>query len=116
MVMVDARVVTVVQTITQVRAFVARHGAADARVPTTIPASVLALGAQGWRKAQFPLERGFAQEEGARCPAAEPDDVYYQPYNRKSQVELATQRYLAKTVPLAEQFAHEDDLRFASAG
>ena len=69
----------------------------------------LAGGTRAWREAGLPTETGTTRM------AAETDDVYYKPYDRRSQVEQAMQDYLDWEVALVEQVKREDYLRFGGA-
>ena len=80
--------------------------AADARGLTRIPASALVGGTRAWREA------GFELESGEQHLAAETDDVYYRPYDRRSQIDQAMHDYLAWEVALVDQLKREDYLRF----
>jgi rhodanese-related sulfurtransferase/predicted metal-dependent enzyme (double-stranded beta helix superfamily) len=88
----------------------ARLAAADAGALTRIPASALEGGTRAWREA------GFELESGEQRLAAEADDVYYRPYDRRSQIDQAMHDYLAWEVALVDQLKREDYLRFAGAG
>ncbi len=66
-------------------------------------------GTRAWREAALPLETGTTHM------AAETDDVYYKPYDRRSQIEQAMKDYLDWEVALVEQMKREDYLRFAGA-
>jgi len=72
-------------------------------------ALALAGGTRAWREAGLPMESGTTRM------AAESDDVYYKPYDRRSQVEQAMQDYLDWEVALVEQVKREDYLRFGGA-
>ena len=72
-------------------------------------ALALAGGTNAWRAAGLPLEAG------ATRMACEPDDVYYRPYDRQSQIEQAMKDYLDWEVALVEQLRREDYLRFDCA-
>ena len=84
----------------------ARLAALDAAGLTDAPLAVLAGGTQAWRVAGLPLE------EGNTRLAAETDDVYYKPYDRQAQIELAMQDYLDWEVALVEQVKRESYLTF----
>ncbi|MGH8736641.1 MAG: rhodanese-like domain-containing protein [Burkholderiales bacterium] len=66
----------------------------------------LAGGTEAWRAAGLPLEAG------ATRMASPADDVYYRPYDRRSQIEQAMKDYLDWEVALVEQLKREDYLRF----
>lgn len=84
----------------------ARFAAADLRSIASVPVKVLAGGTAAWRAAGLPIEGG----ETATWESAE--DVYYKPYDRKSQVEQAMQDYLDWEVALMEKIDRDSDVRF----
>ena len=84
----------------------ARFAAADLRAIVKVPVKVLAGGTAAWQAAGLPLEAG----ETAMWEPNE--DVYYKPYDRKSQVEQAMQDYLDWEVALMEKIARDSDVRF----
>ncbi len=63
-------------------------------------------GTEAWRAAGLPLEQGTTRMASAT------DDVYYRPYDRRSQIEQAMKDYLDWEVALVEQLKREDYLRF----
>ena len=71
-------------------------------------AGALALegGSAAWRAAGLPLEQGTTRMASAT------DDVYYRPYDRRSQIDQAMKDYLDWEVALVEQLKREDYLRF----
>jgi len=71
-------------------------------------AGALALegGTEAWRGAGLPLEQGTTRMASAA------DDVYYRPYDRRSQIEQAMKDYLDWEVALVGQLKREDYLRF----
>ncbi|CAM9271722.1 unnamed protein product [Phaeothamnion confervicola] len=84
----------------------ARFAAADLGRLASVPVKVLAGGTAAWRAAGFPLEAGETQ-------MWEPnEDIYYKPYDRKSQVEQAMQDYLDWEVALMEKIGRDTDVRF----
>jgi rhodanese-related sulfurtransferase len=84
----------------------ARFAATDLARLTTLPVRVLAGGTAAWRDAGLALEVGETQ-------MWEPnEDVYYKPYDRKSQVEQAMQDYLDWEVALMEKIGRDSDVRF----
>ena len=84
----------------------ARFAAADLRGLTGAEVRVLAGGTQAWRSAGLPLEAG----ETAMWEPAE--DVYYKPYDRKSQIEQAMQDYLDWEVALVDKIGRDSDVHF----
>ena len=86
----------------------ARFAAADLRSIASVPVKVLAGGTAAWRAAGLPIEVG----ETAMWESAE--DVYYKPYDRKSQVEQAMQDYLDWEVALMEKIDRDSDVRFVN--
>ncbi len=84
----------------------ARFAAAELRTMSSVPVKVLAGGTDAWRAAGLPIEAG-------ETAAWEPnDDVYYKPYDRKSQVEQAMQDYLDWEVALVEKIGRDSDVPF----
>ena len=84
----------------------ARFAAADLGGIASVPVKVLAGGTAAWRAAGMPVETGETVMWEAN------DDVYYKPYDRKSQVEQAMQDYLDWEVALMEKIARDSDVRF----
>jgi rhodanese-related sulfurtransferase/predicted metal-dependent enzyme (double-stranded beta helix superfamily) len=84
----------------------ARYAAADlsALLKRDVPA--LEGGTGAWRAAGLPLETGETQM------LEPPEDVWYKPYDHKSQVEAAMQDYLQWEVALLEQIRRDPDCRF----
>jgi len=66
-------------------------------------------GTRAWREAGLPIETGTSRM------AADTDDVYYKPYDRRAQIDQAMQDYLAWEVALVEQVSREGYLRFGGA-
>ncbi len=84
----------------------ARYAAADLARLITVPVKVLAGGFAAWRSAGLPIESG-------ETLMWEPnEDVYYKPYDRKSQVEQAMQDYLDWEVALMDKIGRDTDVRF----
>ena len=84
----------------------ARYAAADLARLTTVAVKVLAGGFAAWRSAGLPIESG-------ETLMWEPnEDVYYKPYDRKSQVEQAMQDYLDWEVALMDKIGRDTDVRF----
>ena len=84
----------------------ARYAAADLARLTAVPVKVLAGGFAAWRSAGLPIESG-------ETLMWEPnEDVYYKPYDRKSQVEQAMQDYLDWEVALMDKIGRDTDVRF----
>jgi rhodanese-related sulfurtransferase/predicted metal-dependent enzyme (double-stranded beta helix superfamily) len=84
----------------------ARFAAADVRRLTEVPVKVLAGGTAAWHSAGLPVESG----ETAMWESN--DDVYYKPYDGKSQVEQAMRDYLDWEVALVEKIARDSDVPF----
>jgi len=80
----------------------------DAASLTPARVRVLAGGTAAWTAAGFALER-----DSARLASAT-DDIYYRPYDGKSQIEQAMKDYLDWEVALVEQVKREPYLRFKS--
>jgi rhodanese-related sulfurtransferase len=87
----------------------AELAALDAAALTGTRVEVLQGGTAAWQAAGLPLEHG-----GTRLAAAT-DDVYYRPYDRRSQIEQAMKDYLDWEVALVEQLKREPYLVFRSA-
>ncbi len=84
----------------------ARYAAADIQGLAKVPVWVLAGGTDAWRAAGLPMETG-------QTKMWEPnEDVYYKPYDGKSQVEQAMRDYLDWEVALMEKIARDSDVRF----
>ena len=86
----------------------ARLAALDAAAVTPARVRVLAGGTAVWTAA------GLALESGLTRLACATDDVYYRPYDGKSQIEQAMKDYLDWEVALVEQTKREPYLRFGS--
>jgi len=84
----------------------AKLAALDASTLTGARVRVLAGGTAAWVAAGFALERGTTHLASAT------DDVYYRPYDGKSQIEQAMKDYLDWEVALAEQIRQEPYLTF----
>lgn len=84
----------------------AKLAALDARDITGAHVRVLAGGTAGWSAAGFALERGAAHLASAS------DDVYYRPYDGKSQIEQAMKDYLDWEIALVEQIEREPYFAF----
>ncbi len=84
----------------------ARFAAADLRLMAKVPVRALAGGTAAWRAAGLPLETG-------QTTMWEPnEDVYYKPYDGKTQVEQAMRDYLDWEVALMEKIGRDSDVRF----
>jgi len=84
----------------------AKLAALDARAITGARVRVLAGGTAAWIAAGFALERGTTRLASAT------DDVYYRPYDGKSQVEQGMKDYLDWEVALVEQIQREPYVAF----
>jgi rhodanese-related sulfurtransferase/predicted metal-dependent enzyme (double-stranded beta helix superfamily) len=84
----------------------ARYAAADLAALLGREVHALEGGTVAWRAAGFPLESG----EGRMLEP--PEDVYYKPYDHKSQVEAAMQDYLQWELGLLEQISRDPDCNF----
>jgi rhodanese-related sulfurtransferase len=84
----------------------AKLAALDARTLTGARMRVLAGGTAAW------VAAGLALERGTQHLASAADDVYYRPYDGKSQIEQAMKDYLDWEVALAEQIRREPYLVF----
>jgi rhodanese-related sulfurtransferase len=85
----------------------ARYAAADLTALLKRDVAALEGGTRAWKAAGLPMEAG---ETRMLEPPAE--DVWYKPYDRKSQVEAAMQDYLTWEVALVEQIRRDPDCRF----
>ena len=84
----------------------ARYAAADLAALLGREVHALEGGTDAWRAAGLPLEKGETR-------MLEPnEDVYYKPYDRKSQIEAAMRDYLQWEVALLEQIRRDPDCRF----
>jgi rhodanese-related sulfurtransferase len=84
----------------------ARYAAADLAALLKREVHALEGGTTAWRAAGLPLETGETRM------LEPPDDVYYKPYDHKSQVEAAMQDYLQWEVNLLEQIRRDPGCRF----
>ena len=78
----------------------ARYAAAD------LNAAALEGGTDAWRAAGLPMEAGETRM------LEPPEDVYYKPYDGKTQIEAAMRDYLDWEVALVEQIKRDPDCRF----
>jgi rhodanese-related sulfurtransferase len=85
----------------------ARFAAADLSQLLKREVPALEGGTAAWQAAGLPVEAG---ETRMLEPAG--DDVYYKPYDHRSQVEAAMQDYLQWEVALVEQIRRDPDCRF----
>jgi rhodanese-related sulfurtransferase/predicted metal-dependent enzyme (double-stranded beta helix superfamily) len=86
----------------------ARYAAADLRALLKRDVPALEGGTAAWKAAGLPLEAGETRM------LEPPEDVYYKPYDHRSQVEAAMQDYLQWEVALLEQIHRDPDCRFKS--
>ncbi len=84
----------------------ARLAALDAAGLTEARVQVLEGGTAAWKAEGLPLESGSTRL------AAATDDVYYRPYDRRSQIDQAMQDYLDWEVALVQQIERESYLAF----
>ena len=84
---------------------VARYAAADL-MQLGIDAMALEGGTNGWASAGLPMQAGETKM------LEPPEDVYYKPYDGKSQVESAMRDYLQWELALLEQIRRDPDCRF----
>jgi len=84
----------------------ARYAAADLAALLGRAVHALAGGTDAWRAAGLPLEQGETHM------IEPPEDVYYKPYDHKTQIEGAMQDYLLWEVALLEQIRRDPDCRF----
>ena len=83
-----------------------RYAAADLSELLKRDVRVLEGGTAAWQKAGLPME------DGETRMLEPPEDVYYKPYDHKSQVEAAMQDYLQWEVNLVAQIRRDPDCRF----
>ncbi|MGQ0654415.1 MAG: rhodanese-like domain-containing protein [Betaproteobacteria bacterium] len=83
----------------------ARYAAADL-AELGVDAAVLEGGTDAWRAAGLPMEAG---ETKMLEPA---EDVYYKPYDGRTQIEAAMRDYLQWELALLEQIKRDPDCRF----
>jgi rhodanese-related sulfurtransferase/predicted metal-dependent enzyme (double-stranded beta helix superfamily) len=88
----------------------ARFAAADLAALLGREVRALEGGTAAWRAAGYPLDRG-----GEGRWLEPPEDVYYKPYDHKTQVEAAMQDYLQWEIALLEQIARDPDCGFREA-
>jgi len=84
----------------------ARHAAADLGQLLGREVRALEGGTGAWSAAGLLLEKGETRM------LEPPEDVYYKPYDQKSQIEAAMQDYLQWEVALLEQIRRDPDCRF----
>jgi rhodanese-related sulfurtransferase len=84
----------------------AKLAAVDAAALTETRVAVLRGGTDAWKAEGLPLERGTTRF------AAATDDVYYRPYDGKTQIEQAMRDYLDWEVALVVQLEREPYLAF----
>jgi rhodanese-related sulfurtransferase/predicted metal-dependent enzyme (double-stranded beta helix superfamily) len=84
----------------------ARFAACDAAALGANRAWALAGGTAAWSAAGFPLESGTTRHASAA------DDLYYRPYDGKSQIEQAMKDYLSWETALLAQIEREPYLKF----
>jgi rhodanese-related sulfurtransferase/predicted metal-dependent enzyme (double-stranded beta helix superfamily) len=84
----------------------ARYAAADLTQMLGREVRVLEGGTDAWRAACLPLEQGETRM------LEPPEDVYYKPYDHKTQIEAAMQDYLQWEMALLEQIRRDPDCRF----
>jgi rhodanese-related sulfurtransferase/predicted metal-dependent enzyme (double-stranded beta helix superfamily) len=84
----------------------ARYAAADLGALLGRDVRALEGGTDAWRAAGLPLESGDTRM------LEPPEDVYYKPYDHKTQIEAAMQDYLRWEVALLEQIRRDPDCRF----
>ncbi|MEW6687455.1 MAG: rhodanese-like domain-containing protein [Pseudomonadota bacterium] len=83
----------------------ARYAAADLAA-LGVEAAALEGGTDAWHAAGLPMESGETRM------LEPPEDVYYKPYDGKTQVEAAMRDYLHWEVALLEQIRRDPDCRF----
>lgn len=84
----------------------ARYAAADLGALLGRQVRALEGGTDAWRAGGLPMESGETRM------LEPPEDVWYKPYDRKSQVEAAMQDYLQWEVALLEQIHRDPDCQF----
>ena len=105
---VRARLADALATVGPVKklAFTSPDGVLAKLAAAEVAGLALEGGTEAWRAAGLPLEQGTTRM------ASFADDVYYRPYDRRSQIEQAMKDYLDWEVALVEQLKREDYLRF----
>ena len=83
----------------------ARYAAADL-AELGVDAAALEGGTDAWRAAGLPIE------SGETTMLEPPEDVYYKPYDGKTQIESAMRDYLDWELALLEQIRRDPDCRF----
>ncbi|MGE3862361.1 MAG: rhodanese-like domain-containing protein [Burkholderiaceae bacterium] len=86
----------------------ARIAAADVAEAASAPVATLRGGTEAWRAAGLPLSSGF------ECMAAEPDDVWYSPYDLDDRIQ-AMKSYLVWEVDLVRQIERMGAMPFVRA-
>jgi rhodanese-related sulfurtransferase len=84
----------------------ARYAAAELSAMLGREVPVLEGGTAAWKAAGLPIEAGETRM------LEPPEDVYYKPYDGKTQVEAAMRDYLDWEVALVEQIRRDPDCRF----
>jgi hypothetical protein len=86
----------------------ARLAAADMieDATTALPVMVLEGGMRMWRESRLPIEKGQTRM------ADPPTDVWYRPYDRGENVEVAMNQYLTWEVDLVAQVQRDGDAKF----
>jgi rhodanese-related sulfurtransferase/predicted metal-dependent enzyme (double-stranded beta helix superfamily) len=85
---------------------VAKLAADEVRAMTESEVAALLGGTEAW------IAAGLPTQSGADGLPAEPDDVWYRPYDRTTGVEEAMKEYLSWELDLVRQIARDGDTRF----
>jgi rhodanese-related sulfurtransferase/predicted metal-dependent enzyme (double-stranded beta helix superfamily) len=84
----------------------AKLAADEVRALTEMDVAALLGGTEAW------VAAGLPTQSGAEGLPAEPDDVWYRPYDRATGVEEAMKEYLSWEVDLVRQIERDGDTRF----
>ena len=84
----------------------AKLAADEVRALTEMDVAALLGGTEAW------VAAGLPTESGAEGLPAEPDDVWYRPYDRATGVEEAMKEYLSWELDLVRQISRDGDTRF----
>ena len=84
----------------------AKLAADEVRALTEMDVAALLGGTEAW------VAAGLPTQSGAEGLPAEPDDVWYRPYDRATGVEEAMREYLSWEVDLVRQIERDGDTRF----
>jgi len=92
--------------LTSIDGLAAKLAADEVRALTEMDVAALLGGTEAW------VAAGLPTQSGAEGLPAEPDDVWYRPYDRATGVEEAMKEYLSWEVDLVRQIDRDGDTRF----